>query len=282
MYQPKVSVCIPVYNGENHLQETVESVLNQSYRNIEVLIQDNASSDGTGIILNDLCDLDERVMVERNDSLVSMAANWNLVVKRASGDYLVLLSADDLIESNFIEECISVFRDEPNVNIVSTEHLLLTQKGLRKRKMRVHGGKRLMSCSEILLKNPFSINFTMFDRSFIKNNLMSRGVLFREPYFTCDYDLWIRLALNNSVIFFIDKPLAKYRVHEGSLSSNALRMIKHTLLVLSANKEALSERCSPVYKLTLFRLFLRTVKLYVKIKCYDTRIWRLIFNRIIQ
>lgn len=281
MYQPKVSVCIPVYNGENHLQETVESVLKQSYENIEVLIQDNASSDRTSIILGRLSDFDERIVVERNDYLASMAANWNLVVKRASGEYLILLSADDLIESNFIEECISVFRDEPNVNIVSTEHLLLTQKGSIKRKMRVHGGKRLMSCFEILLKNPFSINFTMFDRSFIKTNLMSRGVLFREPYFTCDYDLWIRLALNNSVLFFIDKPLAKYRVHEGSLSSNALRMIKHTLLVLSANRDALRDQCPIVYKLTLFRLFLRTVKLYAKIKCYDKRIWRLIFHRII-
>lgn len=282
MYQPKVSICIPVYNGESYLQETVESVLNQSYRNIEVLIQDNASTDKTRSIVNSFCGLDERVSVERNDSLVSMAANWNLVVKRASGDYLVLLSADDLIESNFIEECIGIFIKDPNVNIVSAEHLLLTQNGLRKRKVPVHDGKRLMSCSEILLKNPFSINFTMFDHQFVKNNVMRSGALFREPYFTCDYDLWIRLALNSAVIFFIGKPLAKYRVHEGSLSSNALRMVKHTSLVLSANKEALSEKCSLVYRLTLFRLFLRTLKLYVQIKCYDKRIWRLIFNRIIR
>lgn len=282
MYQPKVSVCIPVYNGEEHIRETLESVLNQSYKNIEVLVQDNASSDQTSNIVKELNKLDERIIVDRNDSLLGMAANWNAVVKRASGEYLVLLSADDLIELSFIEKCINVFRCNPNVDIVSTEHWLLTKEGLRKRKIPVSGGVRRMTCSEVLLKNPFSINFTMFDSRFLKNFFMQRGVLFREPYFACDYDLWIRLALNDSVIYFINMPLAKYRVHDGSLSRNAFRMIKHTLLVLFANKKTLRERCAIAYKLTLFRLFLRTVKLYIQIKYYDKRMFLLIFNEIFQ
>lgn len=266
----KVSVCVPVYNGGKYLEETLSSIQSQTHTNIEILIQDNASTDKTSEIISSLVLKDNRVFVERNFKLVSMAANWNKVVSRASGDFVLLLSADDLIKPDFLISCLGAFDKE--TNFVSTEHLLLSDKKTKKRKIVVKKGRRNLSYQEILLLNPFSINFTLFKKSFLDSVLLPSNRLFREPFYTCDYDLWIRISLLNATFHFIDKPLAVYRVHNDSLSSNKLKMIKHTILVLSSNSKDLNFKQKLIYKLTLIRLLFRLLLLWVKSRLLNKRL----------
>jgi glycosyltransferase involved in cell wall biosynthesis len=94
---PLVSVCIPVYNGERYIVETIQSVISQKHTNIEIVVQDNASQDGTWDILKAMSCRDSRLSIMKNATNVGMAPNWNLVVNRARGEYIMLLSADDLI-----------------------------------------------------------------------------------------------------------------------------------------------------------------------------------------
>lgn len=266
MSQPLVSVCIPVYNGEKYIEETIRSVLNQDFVNIEVVIQENASSDRTREIVQNMAAKDSRVKVFINSNTVSMAKNWNLALNNSNGNYVQLLSADDLIMPEFVSSALSVLENNESIDFVSTEHLLLFPNKARGRKIDVKGGERVLTCGEVLLKNPFSINFTVFRKAFLVSLMLQQGKYFREPYFTCDYDLWIRAAERKSKVFFIPAVLAKYRVHDDSLSSKKIKMIRHTLLVLSSNKKFLSSQCDLILKLTYIRFFIRLVPLMFKNK----------------
>uniref|UniRef100_Q31EZ7 Glycosyl transferase, family 2 n=1 Tax=Hydrogenovibrio crunogenus (strain DSM 25203 / XCL-2) TaxID=317025 RepID=Q31EZ7_HYDCU len=281
-YNPKVSVCVPVYNGEQFIKETIHSIQKQTYLNLEILIQDNASTDQTSKIISDMKDRDERIKIVRNDNLVSMAANWNIVISRASGSYVTLLSADDLLKPTFVEECLKVFRVSENIDFVSTEHWLLTSKGIKRRKVPVKSGKRIVSCEEVLLKNPFSINFTIFRKDFLEGISFQSTKVFREPYFTCDYDLWIRASLSKAVVYFIDQPLAYYRVHEASLSKNLLKMIKHTTLVLSANEVLLRSNCDVIFRFTMLRLLLRVGVVFVKTGVLNKKLTKYMCKKVLN
>jgi glycosyltransferase involved in cell wall biosynthesis len=276
---PLVSVCIPVYNGKRYLQETLRSVCSQTYSNVEILVQDNASVDGTAEVINLMMRQDARIKVERNTATVSMAVNWNLILRRPNGKYVLLLSADDLIDANFLQKCVNRLETDPELDFVSTEHRLLEPMGVRNRRITSSPGKKLVVCTEVLLKNPFSINFTLFRRQFLDQNKMNFGRVFRDPYFTCDYDLWIRSASVRAKVFFEPTPLATYRVHDASLSSNRIKMLKQTALVLAANRAFLESSCPFALKLTFLRLLVRLTLLKCKKGLGYARLWRYLWRR---
>ena len=97
---PKVSVCIPSYNGARYLGETIASVLAQDSSDYELVICDNASTDDTPRVGRSFPD--RRVRYVRFDAFVSQSANWDRCLDLAAGDYVVLLHADDLIRPGFL------------------------------------------------------------------------------------------------------------------------------------------------------------------------------------
>lgn len=105
---PLVSVGIPVFNGSNYIKQAIESVLKQSYADIELLISDNCSTDNTYEICKSYMESDPRIILSRNESNLGAAPNFNKVFHLASGKYFMWLSHDDYIELNFIKECINI------------------------------------------------------------------------------------------------------------------------------------------------------------------------------
>ncbi len=98
----KVSIIIPVYNGEKYLAECIESVLNQTYGNIELILIDDGSTDNSGKICDEYSQKDSRVIaLHQPNSGVSIARNKALVV--ATGDYIGFIDADDIIKNNYYE-----------------------------------------------------------------------------------------------------------------------------------------------------------------------------------
>ncbi|MEO8330916.1 MAG: glycosyltransferase [Gallionella sp.] len=258
MPKPLISVCIPVYNGEKYVAETINSVQRQTYPNIEILIQDNASTDNTGPILQSLAIHDSRLFIERNDRNCGMAGNWNLAINRARGEYVMLLSADDLLMPEFIERIMATFREHA-VDAVSTNHFNLKSGKRTKRKLQVTAKVYQNFSHLVLLFNPFSINFTLFSRQLI-DRLRVGGNLFAKSYYTCDYDLWIRLSLSNERIAYLDENLGIYRMHDENLSKQAKRMSRQTTLTVLSHKKALKKVCQLVYRATLFRFILRSLR----------------------
>ena len=270
---PLVSVCIPVYNGEKYIAETIQSVLAQTYSRIEILVQDNASTDDTWRMLQEFATKNSQLFIERNEQNCGMAANWNLVINRARGDYIMLLSADDLLMPQFVEECLSTF-ERDSVDAVVTNHLFLRSGKVSTRRKLVASGVYQHHSKVILLYNPFSVNFTLFSKASIKK-MKVQGNLFRS-FMTCDYDLCLRISLSEMRIAYCDEPLGVYRVHDSNLSKQGKKMLRQAALVLFSHKYALKNNCRSAYRLTLLRFLFRAIFQLLRTGSYDGRLIRML------
>jgi len=252
-----VSVCIPVYNGAEHIGETIESVLFQTYKTLEIIVLDNNSKDKTNAIVSQYAQYDERIKLYKNVETVEMGDNWNNCVDYATGDYIMLLSADDLLMPDFVDTALAAFNNK-EIDAFSSNHILFNSSNERHRRINVKEKIYQNYTSLILLKNPFSINFTLFTNSAISRMKALNNEKLFKSYYTCDYDLWIRSS-SHLKIYFSNKILGKYRLHDSNLSNNKRRMLNETLQVLLDNKDYLKSHSFVSYMLTRFRLFIRSL-----------------------
>ena len=116
-----VSIIMPVYNSEKFVSEAIESVLNQSYKNWELLIVNDGSTDQSPKIINDYAEKDSRIKVfHRNNQGVSMARNFAL--DRICGEYVTFIDSDDVYLINRLERLLQVFAQYKDCDIVFSRH----------------------------------------------------------------------------------------------------------------------------------------------------------------
>jgi glycosyltransferase involved in cell wall biosynthesis len=116
--QPLVTVGIPVYNGEKTIAETLNSVFNQTYENIHILIVDNASEDNTEAICKELCGEERDSSYVKRDKNVGLMKNFERLVELAKGEYFIFLSADDFIDPDYISKCVAVHEEKNDLVLV--------------------------------------------------------------------------------------------------------------------------------------------------------------------
>ena len=110
---PRISVGMPVYNGEPYLAAAIEAVLSQTFTDFELIICDNASTDGTEAICRAAAERDARVRYVRNAENIGAARNYNHCFELASGEYFRWMNADDLAEPTLHERCLSTLEAYP-------------------------------------------------------------------------------------------------------------------------------------------------------------------------
>jgi glycosyltransferase involved in cell wall biosynthesis len=113
--KPMISIGVPVYNGENYLAATLDSILAQSFSDFELIISDNASSDGTEDLCRNYQARDTRIRYSRNSRNLGAAKNHNRVFELSSGKYFKWASHDDMLAPNFLSQCVSVLEQDPSV-----------------------------------------------------------------------------------------------------------------------------------------------------------------------
>jgi glycosyltransferase involved in cell wall biosynthesis len=113
--KPRVSVGLPVFNGEDYLAEALDSILAQIYSDFELIISDNASTDRTQEICRAYAAKDPRIRYYRNEQNLGAAKNYNRVFDLSSGEYFKWVAHDDLCAPEFLERCIEVLDHEPTV-----------------------------------------------------------------------------------------------------------------------------------------------------------------------
>ena len=127
---PRVSVGLPVYNGADHVAEAIDSVLAQTYRDLELVICDNASSDRTEEICRRLAHRDPRVRFYRNDENLGATGNFRRTFELARGEFFNWLSHDDLLAPKYVEQCIGVLEHSPeSVVLCFSPQVRLTYEG---------------------------------------------------------------------------------------------------------------------------------------------------------
>jgi glycosyltransferase involved in cell wall biosynthesis len=112
---PLVSIGLPVYNGERYLREAVDSLLAQTFTDFELVLSDNASTDGTAEICREYATLDKRIRYVRNDTNIGLNRNCNQVVRLSVGKYFKLAAADDVCHPELLAKCVKVLDEDPTV-----------------------------------------------------------------------------------------------------------------------------------------------------------------------
>ena len=114
---PKISLSLPVYNGEPFLEMAVRSILAQDFTDFELVITDNASTDGTEEICRRLASEDERISYFRNSRNLGAAGNFNLGFSLTTGEYFKWCAADDLLTPNYLSECVRALDQNPGAAV---------------------------------------------------------------------------------------------------------------------------------------------------------------------
>ena len=224
--EPLVSILIPVFNRENFIEECIRSALTQTYTNIEVVVVDNASNDGTWAICERIATSDQRVKIFRNDLNVGPVRNWICCAKEAKGELSKILFSDDYLELTCLCEMVPYLNDREvafvycaarigksikesaityscvdSSRVKSTQYLNLVLSG----KAPVSPGAVLIRTSD-LLKNLHVTFPTSTPRQFERNGA--------GP----DVMIMLLTALSYPFVANISKPLVYFRAHAGSFS----------------------------------------------------------------
>lgn len=129
---PRLSVGLPVFNGERFLARALNSLLGQSFADFELIISDNASTDGTPQICRYFAARDRRVRYYRSGENLGASANFNHVVTRARGEYFKWAAHDDLCAPDYLKSCVGVLDRQPDVILCHTTSCAIDEQGKRR------------------------------------------------------------------------------------------------------------------------------------------------------
>lgn len=213
--KPLVSVCIPAYNNDEYIIETIECILNQSYKNIELIVVDDNSKDDTYNVVKSI--KDDRVSVYKNEKNLGMAGNWNKCLELCKGKYIKLICADDLIHNRLIEKEVQIMEKYPSVNLVQSDTQFIDLSGKAK------GYYRRYHKSGVV-KGKKASRFSVFTRDYLgaplanmirKSAYDKLGGFDDSFFYIIDYDFYMKLA-NFGDIYIIHKPLNYFRIRNDS------------------------------------------------------------------
>ncbi len=220
-----VSVIIPAYNHEKYVRDSIESVLNQSYKNLEIIIEDDCSTDHTKKIIESIKDKRiKKIFSKRNKGPVD---TMNDLISRCNGKYIAIIASDDIWYPTKIEEQLRIFKDNPKLGAVFTETDFIDENGnIYEKSDRIK--ENVFSAGNMSSSKRLRVFFEKGNNlchpsSMIPKKIFDELGLYDKSYRQLhDYEFWIRL-LQKYDIYVIEKHLMGYRkgINEDlSISSN--------------------------------------------------------------
>lgn len=206
MEVPKVTVLMPVYNGEKYLGEAIESILNQTFTNFEFLIIDDGSTDNSVEIINSYND--KRIIFVKNDKNLKLPTTLNKGIKLAQGEYIARMDCDDISVPDRLEKQVNYLDNHLDVGICGSRYEVLDEGIVRELPLdyELIKARLLFHC---VIKHP-----TVMMRKFVlnQNNLYYQNTVLE------DFDLWIRCSKVTKIIN-LPEPLLKCRYHEEQVTA---------------------------------------------------------------
>lgn len=231
MTGPKLSVCIPVYNGQEFIKETIDSVLQQSFKDFEIVVVDNQSTDNTVSIVKSYSD--PRIKLFINDSNIGMIPNWNKAMEHATGKYIKILPADDFIYPGCLEKQVKIMEADTHEkiamvggrrNIIDETGKILFNRGFTKTECEVSGfaaiNKNVRSGGNIIGEGGALI--------FRKNILQKTGNFNSDIFYVLDLDLWYKILLHGNY-YALPDIVSSFRVSKSSASVNVVKKQREDL-----------------------------------------------------
>lgn len=249
---PLITIGIPTYNRSGWLKQSIASCLQQTYRHIEVVVSDNASTDDTAEMMEQLTD--PRVRYIRHESPLPPYVNWNTCWQHAGGEYMTYLSDDDLLEPTFLETLVAEVQRHPEASLYRTGLCCIDSEGKVKWQ---HCNYPYLETPEQFLSERIRNRRYQFLPGFLFKTADMRAVdgfvdnglpamLFLDDY------LWFRLVFRGAVVVSVNKALWNYRQHDMQYGGEALNLgrfikgVPHYIALLTAL--AYSAGCSDATK----------------------------------
>jgi glycosyltransferase involved in cell wall biosynthesis len=216
--RPKVSVLIPAYNAGRFLGETIESVINQTFDDFELIIVDNQSTDDTAVIVEQYKD-DKRVSYHKNSFNVGMAGNHNMCLLYANGEYIKILCADDKLHAAHLEKFVKVLDEHNDVSLVSSHF----QSFGENTNITAHPFSHKVNGKEVLKSNLLNYNMigTPTQVMFRRKDLWV-GSYRVDIRWGLDQDMCLRL-LHTGNYYCIPEVLSYFRVHQAQGTQEAFQ-----------------------------------------------------------
>lgn len=240
-----VSIIIPTYNSSPYIRATIESVINQSFSDWEIIIVDDCSNDDTVSIAKEFIKPNRRIkVIECEKNFGGPAKPRNIGLKKAKGEFIALLDSDDIWHPKKLEYQLEVLNKNPNIFVVCSDIEYLPKK---------LPSSRLNLRKLFRLKRTISLKSLVNQTCFVplSSSIMRAALVQDVGYFeedinfiaVEDYDYWLRVLLfQNNSIYYQDKKLIKYRIHESNIShGNAFEINYNRLMsVYKKHRSALS------------------------------------------
>lgn len=209
---PSVSVLIPTFNRASVLKRAVDSVLDQTFEDLECLVIDDASTDDTLKLLESYRDPRLKVLSHDKNAGVSKARNTGF--KSSHGQWIALLDSDDEWLPERLEKQLALAQERPELPLIHGEELWV-RRGKRVNPKKIHqksGGRIFNRCLHLCLISPSA--------TLMKRSLYEELGGFRIDYPVCeDYEMWLRVTARHEVGFIEEPIITKYGGHEDQLSA---------------------------------------------------------------
>lgn len=212
---PLVSIVMPLYNSETYIKEAIESVLQQSYKNWEMIIIDDLSTDNSKEILEQYRKKNKKIIPLYNAQNLGAAQSRNKGVQKARGDYIAFLDSDDCWIENKLEQQIKLMQDE-NIYLSYSAYYTMDEKG---KILSTFNVEEKVDYHDMLKTSTIGTLTTIYNAKVL-------GKFYFESIGHEDYVMKLQILKKIPYAKGINMPLAKYRLHTQSLSSNKL----HTAL----------------------------------------------------
>ncbi len=222
MNKPSVSICIPVYNAEKTIASTIQSVLDQTFQDWQLIIVDNCSTDKTLDVVKTFTD--KRIRLFQNETNCGMVNNWNKCLEKADTDYIQLLCADDELEKDCIERKYKFLSEHENLVAVFGGTFIINEENKIILKRR-HFSKDCIINGNKIIKTSFRTKNIFGEPSnvmFKRTAMQKAGIFLNTLPYSPDWEYWLRLAQYGDFAFLKDY-LVRYRVSSGNETSNLFK-----------------------------------------------------------
>jgi len=238
--KPLVSVVVPSYNHEKYVKETIVSILNQTYKNIEIIVIDDGSKDNSVNIIQDLSDEYGFTFIHRANK--GLSATLNEGIDLSKGKYFCVCASDDIFLPIKIEKEVEFMESHPEYSMCHS-NIMITD-GIKTNKVDRKRDHEL-GFEDLLFANEIAAPSVM-----LRKDVFDIVGCYDESLYVEDWDMWLRIANEGLRIGFIDDYLAIYRIHSTNISKNFDKVVE-------ADEKILNKWNShPLYEKALQNLYL--------------------------
>lgn len=214
MSTPRICVLMPVFNGEQYLRESIDSIINQSVTDFEFLIIDDNSNDNTKDILATYND--KRIRIIRNKSNLGLTKSLNVGIRETRAELIARMDADDIADSRRLEK--QVFHMQKwQCDLVWSTSIFIDEDGNKI-------CNRFQPSEEFTIRNLHRYNFIVHPSVVFRKTKVVASGMYDERFRTAqDWDLWRRMKANSCIFGLVNEVLIKYRISPVSISSKKLK-----------------------------------------------------------